>query len=242
MTTAVIQPQGLRLAAGTTPVPACPAAARPEDRAESKVRDAASARLAALAVAAHRGDADAFEGLVRESAARLFSFIRRLTDGTHEAEDVFQETWVKAHRALGRYDPSRPWMSWLFTIARRTALNHLRGRRPLDPLDDALDVPAPGDGPDADLRQRERRDAVWTLARRLKPRYHEVLWLHYGEGFPLPEVAAVMGVSRLGVKVLLHRARRAMLRAWRRSPDAPPRMPAPMDCAPLHPGNLSRQP
>ena len=182
--------------------------------------------LPALAVRARDGDEEAFTRLAGECTGRLFSFLFRLTGHVQDAEDLVQDTLVKAFRALPRYDAARPWLPRLYTNAPRPALNHRRGKRAVEELPDEL--PSPGDeaGPGESAATRDEDASLWHLARRLNPRYHEVLWLHYGEGFPLPEVAAVMGANRFGVKVLLHRARRALLAEWRRSARPPERSTA----------------
>lgn len=196
--------------APVVPVPATRPALPAQPSAET--RDP----LAALAARAGAGDDAAFAELVRAASDRLFNFLHRLSGQTQDAEDLCQETWLKAWRALARYQPGRPFLPWLFTIARRTLLNHRRAARPLEPLDEDLPAPATP-SPDA----RDDLEHLWRLARSLHPRYHHVLWLYYGEGFTAREVAAVLGTRPLVVKVLLHRARQALLAALRRSPTAP---------------------
>jgi len=177
--------------------------------------------LAALALRARDGDDEAFNRLVGECSGRLFNFLFRITGQAQDAEDLVQDTLIKAFRALPRYDASRPWLPWLFTIARRTALNHLRGRRAVERLPEELPLPASGPGPGEMAATRDDDASLWRLAQGLNPRYHEVLWLHYGEGFSLPHVAVVMGTNRLSLKVLLHRARRALLAEWQRNGRSP---------------------
>jgi RNA polymerase sigma-70 factor (ECF subfamily) len=202
-------------AAAWTPRSAVPAAAGVADAAPTTSDD-----LAALAGRAQAGDEAAFAALVRASTNRLLNFLYRLIGHAQDAEDLAQETFVKAHRALDRYNPARPFLPWLFTIARRSALNHLRALRPVESLPDG--VPAP-DAPDPAEASATRDDhaQLWRTVRRLHPRYHEVLWLYYGEGFTAAEVATVMRTNALCVKVLLHRARRALLSELRAAESEP---------------------
>lgn len=172
--------------------------------------------LAALAARAGAGDDAAFVELVHAASDRLFNFLYRLSGQAQDAEDLCQETWLKAWRALDRYQPGRPFLPWLFTIARRTLLNHRRAARPLEPLDEDLPAPAAPPVPVA----RDDLEHLWRLARGLPPRYHHVLWLYYGEGLNAREVAAVLRTRPLVVKVLLHRARRALLAVLRRTQTA----------------------
>jgi RNA polymerase sigma-70 factor (ECF subfamily) len=178
--------------------------------------------LAALATRARRGDDAAFTELVRATSDRLFQFLYRLSGHAQDAEDLAQETYLKAYRALDRYDPRRPFLPWLFTIARRSLLNHRRAARPCEPLPEELPA-RPSAGPDANSADGDALEHLWRVARGLHPRYHHVLWLYYGEGFDTRQVAAVLKTRPLVVKVLLHRARRALLAALRRHrPDLLP--------------------
>ena len=81
-----------------------------------------------LACRAQAGCAAALEALVRRYDAPLKRYLRRRL-GAHDAEDVAQETLLKAMRNLHRYDPGRPFSAWLYTIAMRLAISLLRGRR-----------------------------------------------------------------------------------------------------------------
>lgn len=192
-----------------TAVPSSPVISAPATRPvpPDLPRVATDDPLAALAARARDGDEAAFAELVRTAGDRLFNFLYRLAGQAQDAEDLCQETWLKAHRALARYQPERPFLPWLFTIARRTLLNHRRAARPYEPLDEELPAPAP-----SSTVGRDDLEHLWHLARSLHPRYHHVLWLCYGEGFDTAEIAAVLGTRPLVVKVLLHRARRALLK------------------------------
>lgn len=146
------------------------------------------------------GCLDSFEMLVRRHEKPVYNYLLQLTGNAHDAEDAAQETFVKAFQALPRFDERFRFSSWLFTIAKRTAINHQRKSRRYERMEDveSLEAPGAGDSPDPDL---------WGIARRLKPKLFEVLWLYYGEGFDLKETARIMGTNVIYAKVLLHRAR-----------------------------------
>jgi RNA polymerase sigma-70 factor, ECF subfamily len=163
------------------------------------------------------GEEEAFARLVEACAGRLFNFLLRFARNSHDAEDLAQETFLKAYRNLGRFDPSRPFLPWLFTIARRTALNHLRSVRPTEELSEDLVAGESGLGAVEALAARDDSDRLWRLARRLKPRQYQALWLRYGEGLELTEVAGIMRTNAIYLKVILHRARRALLDHARRA-------------------------
>lgn len=162
------------------------------------------------------GDQEAFSALVEACADRLFNFLLRFAGNAHDAQDLAQETFLKVYRGIARFDTSRPFLPWLFTIARRTALNHLRRVRPTEELDESLSAGETADQALDALALRDDNERLWLLARRLKPKQYEALWLRYGEGLELAEVATVMRTNSIYVKVLLHRARSALLQQARR--------------------------
>jgi RNA polymerase sigma-70 factor (ECF subfamily) len=155
---------------------------------------------------AQSGCPDAFAALVDEYGPRILHYLRRWTGNEHDAEDLTQETFLKAYRGLARCSHVRALNGWLFTIARRTALNFQRARQcrpwPVQELSQELEEPR-------DL-ESDAGDRLWEMARALPHEYFEVLWLRYGEDLSVSEVARVLGISGLNVRVRLHRARRQL--------------------------------
>jgi len=166
-------------------------------------------RALVLVRRAQDGDVDAFGELLAVFEQRVFGFVMKMLRNLHDAEDVTQETFVKAWRHLASFRSRNSFATWLFTIARRTALNHIRARRPTRELDDH-DEPVHHESPDRAVGEREHAESIWQTARRLKPDQYEVLWLRYGEGFSINEMARVMNTNSIRVRVLLHRARKRM--------------------------------
>lgn len=164
--------------------------------------------LIALVQRAQGGEVEAFAGVLEQFEQRVFHFVLRMLRNAHDAEDVTQDTFVKAWRHLASFRPQNSFSTWLFTIARRTALNHLRARRPTEELGEHDQV-MPENPRDA-ATDREYAESIWNLARRLKPDQYEVLWLCYGEGFSVNEIARIMNTNSLRVRVLLHRARKRL--------------------------------
>lgn len=161
--------------------------------------------------AAAAGDARAFEQLVHSHSRRVFGYLSKMTRHAHDAEDLTQQTFIKAYHHLGTFDCSRPLINWLLTIARRTALNHFRSARKWDfvPTEIASAEPSPV----RQLENQERAENLWARARRvLGPREFEVLWLRFGEELSTAETARIVGLTQIHVKVLVHRARRQLLK------------------------------
>lgn len=150
-----------------------------------------------------------FSRLAREYYEPVYRFILRQAPGEEDAADVTQETFIRAQRGFGSYDPNREFGPWIFTIARRAMADFYRQRRHShELLEEAHMDPTPG--PRELLDDSDRIDAIWIEASRLKPRFHQVLLLHYQEQLSLKDTAASMGVSVVHVKVLLYRARAAL--------------------------------
>ena len=169
---------------------------------ESELEAQSSEKLAERAAA---GCADSFEALVIRHENQIFNFLNQFTRNPHDAEDLTQVTFLKAYRGLDRYLSCYSFASWLFTIARRTAANHFRSLRNFEELTDEheADLKTPA----STLEDKDERNGLWDLARTLKPKQFEVLWLRYGQAFSTLETARIMKTNQIHVKVLLHRAR-----------------------------------
>jgi RNA polymerase sigma-70 factor (ECF subfamily) len=168
----------------------------------------------ALARQCREGRAESFDEILEQFGGRIHRFLLRMTGNSHDAEDLTQETFLRAYKSIGRYDPDRPFSAWIYAIARKTAAGYFRSRRPTDELENE---PACGtnEHPATKLEREDETARVWEAASRLKPQFHEVLLLHYAEGFPVAETARVMGLTVVHTKVILHRAREQLSRRLR---------------------------
>ena len=175
-----------------------------------------------LAQQAAAGCAASFEQLVARYTSRLLRFLQRRTGSRHDAEDLTQETWARAYRYLSRFHADRSFAAWLWTIAAR--LDASRRRKKTLPLVSwTADVAATE--PVAAARQSDTSayDGLWALAARvLRPAQREALWLFYVEEMSVKEVAQVLNISVVSVKVLLHRARRRLGVALRQDGGSAP--------------------
>lgn len=169
-----------------------------------------------LAREAQGGSSAAFESLVGRYRTVLMRHVQRRVHCSHEAEDIVQETLLRVSRNLHRYDSGRPLLPWLLTIATRVAITQSR-RRAVGTRGLAADVWAEQAdehaGPQEEVSQAELTAMLWAaIGHHLSPRQHLVIWLRYGRGYSVAEVAAECDLTRLHVKVLLHRARRRLLK------------------------------
>lgn len=153
----------------------------------------------------------AFEDIVRLHTRRVFNFLYQLTRQRQDAEDLTQQTFIKAYHGLRRFDPKRPLINWLLTIARRTALNHFRAAKKWEALPDGL--AATGPSPARSMEGKDESLTLWSRARRVLPqREFEVMWLRFAEELSTEDTARVAGLTQTHVKVLIHRARQHLLK------------------------------
>jgi RNA polymerase sigma-70 factor (ECF subfamily) len=189
------------------------------------VQDAAADDDARTVQQVLAGDREAFGVLVARHARRVHDLARRMLKDAQEAEDVVQQAFVNAWRALDRFDPRRPFRHWLLRITTNLALHRIERRRreprgrgaPIDPGEGPLDPPArPDGGPDPDDRRDARR--VRAALEDLPTRYRLTAVLRYAHGLRLEEIAEITGEPLGTVKTHLHRARAALREAVEGTP------------------------
>jgi RNA polymerase sigma-70 factor, ECF subfamily len=158
------------------------------------------------------GSLAAFEELLQRYERRIYAFVLQACRNSADAAEVTQETFVKAFRHIGLYNPRYAFRTWLFTIARRKCIDHHRAAPP--PSDSAVPDRADGSDPAEVLAAQEDKDSLWALARRvLPPAQFQALWFSYAVEMKVEEIARVLGRTRTHVKVMLFRARRTLRRA-----------------------------
>jgi RNA polymerase sigma-70 factor (ECF subfamily) len=168
------------------------------------------ARLVAHALA---GSQSAFEQIVRRYQRPVISLIARMIGDRAAAEDLAQETFVKAHRSLAAFDATRRLSSWLFRIAHNTALDALRRSRPASvPLDEATDR-EPASPPAADPVERKALGRALDAAlAELRPDFRAAVLLRYEEGLSFDQIGHVLGIPEATARSHVHRARKELAR------------------------------
>jgi RNA polymerase sigma-70 factor (ECF subfamily) len=157
---------------------------------------------------ARRGDGAAWERLVREYQEAVFRLAYLLLGDGAEADDVAQEAFIRAFRALGRFDTSRPLRPWLLKITANLARNRRRALgRSLAALRRLLQA-APLQEPSIERWAQQQHEArtLWQAVRRLNGADQEVIYLRYFLELTVEESAEALGVAPGTVKSRLHRA------------------------------------
>jgi RNA polymerase sigma-70 factor, ECF subfamily len=163
-----------------------------------------------LVCRAQQGCIDSFAQLVRRFQTRVLQFLRR-QGFFADAEDLTQETFLKAYKNLHQYHRRRTFSAWLFTIARRTGINHRRRIRPANDAEAVETATSSAAEPLGVMIAAEGRQRLWdVVARVLSEEELTALWLCYVEDTPTADIALVLGRSRTSVKVMMFRARRKL--------------------------------
>jgi RNA polymerase sigma-70 factor (ECF subfamily) len=173
------------------------------------------------------GDGEAFRLLVERYQRPVYGLLLRMVRAPALAEDLAQESLIKAYRAIATFDRSRKFSSWLFKIAHNTAIDYLRkkslptvaletseGDR-MDPM--ALLAIPESQSPEARARGRDLAEALQEALMTLRPDYREAVLLRFQQGLPYEEIADILDLPLGTVKTHLHRARKQMAAALRAS-------------------------
>ena len=166
------------------------------------------------------GAPEEFGELVRRHQSHVFRILSRYEKDPGLAEDLAQETFVKAFRALHQHDGRAPFEHWLSRIAVHVAIDHIRAHRDrevrfTDLGDSALDwlqTADPKNGPES----RDARDILEVAMQGLKPEERLVITLLEIEERSIKEIAALTGWSSVAVRVRAHRARAKLRSALER--------------------------
>jgi len=173
---------------------------------------------------ARAGDADAFRVLVEEHSHRLFRLAYRIAGNEQDAEDIVQETFIKAHRSLARYDDRSTFGAWLCRIASNQALDVVRSRKrgperveQQDPdAPDPVDrLPEAGAGPERRMLSLEVSRRVNLAMSRLTPNERAAFVLRHHEEHSIAEIGTMLKLSENATKQCIFRAVRKMREALR---------------------------
>ena len=151
------------------------------------------------------GDEHAFETLLLRYQGPVFNAVLRMVRNRDEAADLTQTAFLKAYEQLGKFDSRHKFFSWLYRIAVNEAINHVKRRRRLEPLDGEWVSAARS--PEAELVGSDLSLHVQDALMSLSTDYRAVLVLRHFEGCSYDEIAMIVGVPEKTVKSRLFSAR-----------------------------------
>ncbi len=160
---------------------------------------------------------DAFGELIGRYEKKLYRYVRRITDGSHEeCEDILQEVFLKAFRYINNFDPSLSFSSWIYRIAHNETISHFRKRkvRPqtikeedgdlyLKNLEADMDIAA-------EIDQKQLGETVRKTLQKLGSKYEDVLVLRYLEEKSYEEISDILKIPVKTVGTRLNRAKKKM--------------------------------
>ena len=150
-----------------------------------------------------------------EQLPRVLNFFRYRLGDTADVEDLTARTFEKAWRARHRYRRDLAGFStWLLTIARNVAIDHLRARQRHEPLDAAAAVRSPDQTPEQQAVHHCEAQRLAALLATLEPRQRELIAMKYGAGMTNRAIAHATGLSESNVGTILHRAVDALRGRW----------------------------
>jgi len=161
----------------------------------------------------------AYENLVRSSYRSAYTFAYRLTGNSAEAEDLVQETFLRAYRFFNRYDDRLPFSSWLYRIMANAHIDMVRrrGRIKTTPLegngpegDGTWDLPDHDSAPDKMMLRGCLEEPVQKGLLAMTAEFRTAVLLADVEGLAYDEVAAIMGTSVGTVRSRIHRGRKQL--------------------------------
>lgn len=158
------------------------------------------------------GESDAFALLVQRYQRQVYGIAYRLTTDRQEAEDLAQEAFLRAYRALATFRPDLPFGPWIARIVTNLTLDRLRKRRreTFTADDEQLEMADSGPGPEDVMIGSDDHGRLARAIAALSPDYRVPLLLHHVQGMALEDVVRVTGLPLTVVKNRLYRARKLL--------------------------------
>ena len=160
------------------------------------------------------GDSRAFNDLINRYKRQVFSIIFRLVHNQSDAEDIAQNTFIKAYKSFASYDPSYPFLTWLFKIAHNSAIDFLRAQKPdslsIHDEENPLDIEDTQISLEEKIEAASQQELIDKVLGTLPPLYREILILRHQQELSYEEIAETLDIPVGTVKIRLFRARDIM--------------------------------
>ncbi len=164
-------------------------------------------------------DHERFESLMRATSRHAYNLAYRLTGNTAEAEDLVQETYVRAFRFFHRYDDTLPFSSWIYRIMSNAHIDMVRRKsrfkttsidRASDEGQGAWEFPDESQSPDRALESEGLPDAMELALKSMSPEFRSAVLMADVQGMAYEEIADTMQISIGTVRSRIHRGRRQL--------------------------------
>ncbi|HLQ05216.1 MAG TPA: RNA polymerase sigma factor [Verrucomicrobiae bacterium] len=180
----------------------------PNETPEGPVTPVEQADDAALAVRASRGESAAFGLLYDKHVAAIYRYVYYRVRDDAEAEDLTSDVFMRALKAMPRYEPRQAFLAWLYRIARNAVIDRARrGNRQVS-YEDALEHPTPDQivVPDEQVLAHSDNETLRGALAKLTPLQQEVIVLRFLEGYSTEEIAKIVGKREGTVRGIQFRA------------------------------------
>jgi RNA polymerase sigma-70 factor (ECF subfamily) len=167
---------------------------------------------AAVLARARQGDGDAFRELVEQHSRSAFRLAYRMTGNEQDAEDIVQESFLRAYRHLGRFEARSHFGTWLYRIVANCAVEHIRTRRlrqnraPMEPLDPLIAPPSTEPAPDRLAASSDIARRVAAALDGLSPLERAAFTLRHREGRTIEEIGRTLSLGTSAAKHAVFRA------------------------------------
>lgn len=153
-------------------------------------------------------DSEAFGELISQYRRPLYNAVLHMVGNAEDAEDVCQQTFIKAFQKLNTYDSSRKFFSWIYRVAMNEAINYVNARRDWQSLSESFEIPSPN--PEEELAAAERHRLLRRAVLALDPAHRAVVVLRHFAHASYAEAAEVLRIPVKTVKSRLFEARRLL--------------------------------
>lgn len=157
---------------------------------------------------AREGNEDACQKILNLYKGRIFSYVYRMVRNYHDAEDITFDTFIKCFKALARFDTSKKFSTWLFTIAHNTTLDFFRkNKQEYEYLDEEHGVI---DDLAGKVEKKKKMEKIEKALAKMPPLDRELIILFHKEEYSYQEISEILEISITTIKTRLHRARKKL--------------------------------
>jgi RNA polymerase sigma-70 factor (ECF subfamily) len=154
------------------------------------------------------GDESACQTLLNIYKGRIFSYIYRMVRNYHDAEDITFDTFIKCFKNLSRFDTSKRFSTWLFTIAHNTTLDFFRkNKQEYEYFDETHAAP---DNLVEEFEKKRKREKIEQCLAQLPPIDRELVILFHREEHTYEEISEILDLPITTIKTRLHRTRKKL--------------------------------
>lgn len=172
-----------------------------------------ASQASAVLARARQGDSEAFRALVEQHSRSVFRLAFRMTGNEQDAEDVVQESFLRAYRQLGRFESRANFGTWLYRIVANCSVDLMRARQARrdmsrsEPLEESAELPAAAEpGPDRLAQSAEIQGRVRDAMALLSPLERAAFALRHFEGRSIDEIGSALGLGTSAAKHSVFRA------------------------------------